>query len=254
MAPEQAEQTLTEGREARHGMSARFDESFHNLTRLVTAALAPERLTELAARSESSPLRRLLDEYRVMKEHGHLEYLRNHLTRSEDLSDIPIYGFGELIAETGDEQEQQWLLRRAIQAWQIQREIPGRTPWQLEDLFLRLFRDSWTVLPRSEAAEVVDELTQRILAKRGEGTFGKVQDLEFKSLHALKLFLIYDLMLELTPERAEEVRKKKRELARAVKRYPRGQRRKASWSGNVRHEGEPRRRFGSPGSAKHREF
>ena len=77
--------------------------------------LLPDRLKELWGRVERKQLtaadagyqqERLLDEYRVMKEHGHLEYLRNYLTRSEDLRDIAIYGLGELIAETEDDEEQ----------------------------------------------------------------------------------------------------------------------------------------------------
>lgn len=141
--------------------------------------------------------------------------------RSKDLRNVSIEGLWSLLADAGDQEEQQWLIRRAIQVWRMQTEM-ARRPWEVEHVFLTLFRDYWPVLPRPEAAALVGEMIRKIISKRDESTFGHVQDVEFKSLQCLKLFEIYDLIEQLLPEQAQQLVRKKRELARAVKRYPRG--------------------------------
>jgi hypothetical protein len=224
IAPEVAVSTLMEGWAAGHGLSSRFDESFIYLTRLATAAVAPQRLSEVKTLPEPSALRSVVSESRVMRQHGHEEYLRDHLLHSGDVKNVSIEGLAGLLAEADDADEQQWLLRRMVHAWRAQTEIGVRRPWEAENIFLFLFRDYWPVLPRAEAAAVVEEMVCRIMSKRDESTFGSVQDLEFNSLQSLKLFQIYDLILELIPDAARQLVKKKRELGRAVKRYPKGHR------------------------------
>jgi hypothetical protein len=143
-----------EGWAARHGLSTRFDDSFTYLARLATAAVAPDRLSELRMPPEYSAVRSALNECRVMKQHGHDEYLRTYLIGSEDLRNVSIEGLWSLLGETKDQDEQQWLIRRAIQVWRIQTDM-ARRPWEVEQIFLSLFRDYWPVLPRTEAADLV---------------------------------------------------------------------------------------------------
>jgi hypothetical protein len=195
------------------------DSLFDELTRIIVAAVAPERLREFPPTpfrmSHHDQQNRLA---RVMSEHGHSDFLRNYVMRDAPLADIPLAGIEYLMGITADGDERRALLRRAIEFWCegfVRRPIANMQ-------FEHLFRRWWKVLPHSEALETLRKMVDRVLAEPDQGACGEIQDIPFSSAHALAIFLNFDVLLELDPVRAAKLSQSHPELASALKRYPKG--------------------------------
>ena len=89
---------------------------FEHLSRIIIAVVLPELLATLPPPAHQgagfSHLGHQLA--RVMKDHGHVSYLRRYVLQDAPLSEVPMGGIQLSIRDTHDPEEQRLLLRRAL--------------------------------------------------------------------------------------------------------------------------------------------
>jgi hypothetical protein len=199
---------------------------FGHLSRLAIAAVAPQLLVKLAPlegraafHNESFQIANL------MVKHGHIDYLRTYMLKDASLPHVPMSGFPLLMQAAQDDDERRLYLRRAAEVWLLREDRLNPGPHRMQFSHLcGLFRRHWRILPREEAQTALAEVIDQLLAKPDQAVTGRVCDVNFSSTHALDIFNLFDLLLELDPERAERLAATHSELAVALKRYPKGQR------------------------------
>lgn len=219
VAPEQTHRTLEAGLANIDGLPEAQHRGFEQLSRLIVAAVAPQRLGQLPLTRDNGMFS--ADHLtRVMCEHGHEEYLRTYVLHDAPLIDVPLSGIAHLLSATKNEQERLALLRRAIEVCRVTERNP-RMGASLHQFHL-LFQQWWKILPREEALATLREIVGRILENSDSEIRGQIGDARFTSCQALHLFQSFDVLLELDPERAEQLAVAHPELAAALERYPRG--------------------------------
>ena len=217
-SPAEARETLEKGLAMPPGMDAH--KGFAHLSRVMIAAVHPELLATVPPPAhQGAGFSHLGHELaRVMKDHGHLSYLRKYVLQGAPLSEVPMSGIQSSIRDTGDPEEQGLLLRRALAVWRVNRERPHNR----EHLAVYvMFRDYGKVLPHAEAQAAVSEIVDALLARADSPVSGTVGQLVFTSSRSLELFQMWHL-LELESERADKVLAANPELAKSLTRYPKG--------------------------------
>jgi hypothetical protein len=194
---------------------------FSHLSRLAIAAVAPQLLVTLPPVEGRAAFHH--DSFQIanmMAKHGHIDYLRTYLLKDAPLPDVPLAGFQLLMQATEDDEERRLFLRRAGEVWRV---IDDRRHGRQNIEFFGLFRRHWKILPRKEAKMTLAKVIDQLLAQPDQGVSGSVNEATFRSTHALEIFHLFDLLLELDPERADRLAATHSELAVALKRYPKGQ-------------------------------
>jgi len=219
--PTKARATLEDGLVMYHGLQTPFSVTgFEQLSRFSIAAVCPQRFAEIPLIDGNA----LYDAFpsgvvRVMREHGHLEYLRQYLLRDAPVTQIPIREAGDLMASAGDDEERRTLMRRVIECWRIKFKHSVNRYFRDREISV-LLHQYWTILPRDEALAIVNEIIENAV---GQPALSR----SFEETGLLKpqqaaIFENFHILRELDPVRAEEYRKTSSEVASALEKYPDG--------------------------------
>ena len=175
----------------------------------------------------------------VMAQHGHIDdaiaYLRDPLRGDR----FPLHFVNNLERECPDDETRRQLLELAILEWGNPAPHVSRHEERFATpAFAALFSRFWNLLPRDEAAPVLRELVDRILATKSEPfeypLTENPEDPKLASEQEFELFRLTPALQHLDPDLARSVLEVRPRLAKAVRRFPLGMR--SIWDGQRKYD------------------
>jgi hypothetical protein len=218
-----ARQTLNQALEEARALSDSSRRFLLEEARIISAAVAPERLPELPL-DNRGPMERYNSGVIVhtMLQHGHLDAAVDYLLRHHDPATFPFNFVGNVLHALDDKtprniERRLTVFRRTVDAWRTSPPAHDR------DHFIFLFGLFWKQLPTNEALDIAHEIVDHARHNPdGRTSSGYPDNIHFSSAPQHRFFEILHVLRHLEPTLAQSLIDSNDQLAVAARRFPNG--------------------------------
>jgi hypothetical protein len=158
----------------------------------------------------------------MMVDHGYIEKAAEFLSGRIQPDHYPFGVAGLVMSRSMDEAGRLRILRATIHAWRKRTPRPDPRDKMEVRSFLRLFSNSWQLLSREEATEVIKNICAAVLDTPDVPCHANIMGIRITSQRAIDSFTLLGPLQALTPHFLASLVEGEEQLARLVEQFPQG--------------------------------